>query len=65
MIFSMEIQKKTKIVATIGPVTCSEEKLIELLNAGLNVMRLNFSHADFAEHQIKVDNLKRSHRKNR
>ena len=56
----MEIPKKTKIVATIGPVTASEEKLTELLNAGLNVMRLNFSHADFAEHQIKIDNLKKA-----
>ena len=54
----MEIQKKTKIVATIGPATSSEEKLAALLQAGLNVMRVNFSHGDFAEHQIKVDNLR-------
>ena len=56
----MEIQKKTKIVATIGPVTSSTEKLAELLEAGLNVMRLNFSHGDFAEHQVKIDNLKKA-----
>ena len=54
----MDIQKKTKIVATIGPVTSSAEKLAELLEAGLNIVRLNFSHGDFAEHQKKVDNLK-------
>ena len=54
----METQKKTKIVATIGPATTSEEKLTELLKAGLNVARLNFSHGDFAEHQVKLDNLK-------
>jgi pyruvate kinase len=53
----MKIQKKTKIVATIGPSTSSEEKLAALLKAGLDVARLNFSHGDFAEHQIKVDNL--------
>jgi pyruvate kinase len=35
----------------------SEEKLAALLKAGLDVMRINFSHGDFAEHQIKVDNL--------
>lgn len=51
--------KKTKIVCTIGPATSSEEKLTELLKAGMNVMRLNFSHGDFAEHQGKVDNIRR------
>ena len=56
----MELHKKTKIVATIGPATASTEKLEELLKAGLNVMRLNFSHGDFAEHQAKIDNLKKA-----
>ncbi|MFW0054137.1 MAG: pyruvate kinase, partial [Arsenophonus endosymbiont of Dermacentor nuttalli] len=42
--------KKTKIVCTIGPKTESEEKLSQLLDAGMNVMRLNFSHGDHAEH---------------
>jgi pyruvate kinase len=51
--------KKTKIVCTIGPVATSEEKLTALLKNGMNVMRLNFSHGDFAEHQEKVDNLKK------
>ncbi|MEI7689191.1 MAG: pyruvate kinase [Candidatus Nomurabacteria bacterium] len=50
--------KKTKIVATIGPVTTSVEMLSKLLKGGLNVMRLNFSHGDFKEHQEKVDNFK-------
>lgn len=50
--------KKTKIVATIGPATESEEMLKKLLDKGLNVMRLNFSHGDFAEHQKRVDNLR-------
>jgi len=48
--------KKTKIVATIGPATSSEDMLIKLLQEGLNVIRVNFSHGDFAEHQVKVDN---------
>jgi len=56
----MEIQKKTKIVATIGPATESEEKLSALLKAGLNVMRINFSHGDFVEHQRKVDNFRKA-----
>lgn len=52
--------KKTKIVCTIGPVTESEEALTKLLKAGMNVMRINFSHGDFKEHQVKVDNLKKA-----
>jgi pyruvate kinase len=53
------MDKKVKIVCTIGPATESTEKLTELVNAGMNVMRLNFSHGDFAEHQNRVDNLKK------
>ncbi|MBA3550602.1 pyruvate kinase [Patescibacteria group bacterium] len=60
----MNVQnKKTKIVATIGPVTKSEEMLSQLLKAGFNIMRLNFSHGDFEEHQIKVDNLRKAIKK--
>jgi len=50
--------KKTKIVATIGPRTESAEMLSKMIDAGMNVMRLNFSHGDFAEHQNRVDNLR-------
>ena len=53
------MRKKTKIVATIGPATESEEMLTKLVLSGLNVMRLNFSHGDFAEHQKKVDNFRK------
>ena len=52
------LQKRTKIVCTIGPATESKEKLEALLKAGMNVMRLNFSHGDFKEHQARVDNLR-------
>lgn len=51
--------KKTKIVCTIGPATESVEKLNALVDAGMNVMRLNFSHGDFAEHQVRVDNIRK------
>ncbi len=49
--------KKTKIVCTIGPATESQPALEKLLKAGMNVMRLNFSHGDFNEHQGRVNNL--------
>ena len=37
---------RTKIVATIGPATCSPEKIAQLAEAGVSVFRLNFSHGD-------------------
>ena len=55
----MNLGKKTKIVCTIGPATESEEKLLALVEGGMNVMRLNFSHGDFAEHQNRIENLKK------
>lgn len=42
--------RKTKIVATVGPASRSPEKLRELILAGANVFRLNFSHGSHAEH---------------
>ena len=38
--------RKTKIVATIGPATSSEEMIEKLIKAGVNVFRFNFSHGD-------------------
>lgn len=52
--------KKTKIVATIGPATSKEEILTKLLLNGMNVIRLNFSHGDFSEHQERVDNFRKA-----
>lgn len=51
-------QKKTKIVATIGPASESKSQLTKLMKAGMNVARLNFSHGDFEEHGARVDNIK-------
>lgn len=51
------MMKKTKIVATIGPATESVEMLTKLVESGMNVMRLNFSHGDFSEHQVRVNNI--------
>jgi len=50
--------KKTKIVCTIGPKTESVEKLTQLVDAGMNVMRLNFSHGDFEEHGTRIKNFR-------
>jgi pyruvate kinase len=51
--------RKTKIICTIGPVSESEDKLKELLLAGMNVARFNFSHGDHAEHQAKLERAKK------
>ncbi|MED1203214.1 pyruvate kinase [Heyndrickxia acidicola] len=50
--------KKTKIVCTIGPASESVEMLEKLMNAGMNVARLNFSHGDFEEHGARINNIR-------
>ena len=49
------IMKKTKIVATIGPVSANKEVLKGMIQAGLNVVRLNFSHGSHDDHSSVVD----------
>ena len=50
-----EIMSKTKIVCTIGPASESKEMLTKLVKAGMNVMRLNFSHGTHEEHEEKIN----------
>ncbi|WP_102345305.1 pyruvate kinase [Bacillus sp. Marseille-P3661] len=50
--------RKTKIVCTIGPASESTDTLIELINSGMNVARLNFSHGDFEEHGARIRNIR-------
>lgn len=49
--------RKTKIICTIGPASESEEKLRELMLAGMNVARFNFSHGSHEEHKKKFDRV--------
>lgn len=49
---------KTKIVCTLGPSSRSVEMLENLLRAGMNVARFNFSHGTHAYHQETLDNLR-------
>jgi len=46
--------RRAKIVCTLGPATDSAERLGELLDAGMDVARLNFSHANAAEHARRL-----------
>ena len=50
--------RKTKIVGTIGPASQSEEMLTKLVNAGLNVTRINFSHGGYEENGEKIETIK-------
>ncbi len=49
---------KTKIVCTIGPASHSREVMEQLVLAGMNVARLNFSHGDFSGHRDVITNLR-------
>lgn len=51
--------RKTKIVCTIGPATESEEMLRKMMQAGMNVARINFSHGGYEENKEKIENIKR------
>ena len=49
------ILRKTKIVATLGPASTSEEMIARLITAGVNVVRLNFSHGTAEEHILRAE----------
>ena len=49
---------KTKIVCTIGPASNSPETLKQMILAGMNIARLNFSHGEFSSHKAVIDNIR-------
>lgn len=52
--------KKTKIVCTIGPASESIDTLVKLIESGMNVARLNFSHGDYGEHGARIENIRKA-----
>ncbi|HAL17185.1 MAG TPA: pyruvate kinase [Anaerolineaceae bacterium] len=56
---STPMHRKAKIVATIGPSSQEEPVLRRLIEAGIDVARLNFSHGTHAEHQEKIERIRR------
>lgn len=52
------IQKKTKIIATVGPACNTEEKLLELARSGADVFRLNFSHGSHELHMQVIQHIR-------
>jgi pyruvate kinase len=53
---------KTKLVCTIGPASESPEMMLKMINAGMNIARLNYSHGDFAGHAQVVKDLRNAAR---
>ncbi len=51
----MPTRKKTKIVATLGPACSTKEVIKDMIDAGVNVFRINFSHADYADVKERID----------
>lgn len=50
--------RKTKIICTIGPASESKEMMKKLVENGMNIIRLNFSHGDFEEHGNRIKNIR-------
>lgn len=51
-------KQKTKLVATIGPASASQGVMEKMINAGMNVARINFAHGDFQGHKQVIDSLR-------
>ncbi len=52
------MEKKTKIICTIGPASESKDMMKKLIANGMDMMRLNFSHGDFEEHGQRIRNIR-------
>ncbi|MEY4444558.1 MAG: hypothetical protein RL301_637 [Actinomycetota bacterium] len=51
--------RRAKIVCTMGPAVEAEDKLREIIQAGMNVARLNLSHGDYSEHKTRYDRVRK------
>jgi len=58
------IFKRTKILATLGPITSTPEMITDLISAGTNGFRLNFSHGDYAERDDQINWIREASLKN-
>src|SRR5690606_23154999 len=54
----MPNRKKTKIVATLGPATSTKEVIKQMMEAGVNVFRINFSHADYDDVKERIQMIR-------
>src|SRR5579871_5716176 len=54
----MRRQRRTKVIATIGPASSTPEMLTQLFQAGADIFRLNFSHGAHAEHAARIEMIR-------
>ncbi len=54
------MRTRTKIICTLGPATSGYEKILQLIDAGMNVARINMSHGSYDKHKEMIDNLKKA-----
>lgn len=59
MIKTDHLVRRTKIIATLGPATDAPEVLNKIITAGVNVVRLNFSHGPHEDHQKRIENVRK------
>ncbi len=57
------MKRRTKIIATIGPASSSTTVLCRMINAGMDVARLNFSHGSYANHKTLLKNIRQCAKK--
>ena len=56
---NIDLKRRTKIVATIGPSTQSDEVITDLIKAGVTTFRLNFSHGDHKDHAERIKTIRK------
>ena len=52
------MNRRARIVCTLGPATYSAEAIADLIDAGMNVARMNFSHGDHADHKVVYERVR-------
>ncbi len=60
---NIDLKRRTKIVATIGPATQTEEVITDLIKAGVTTFRLNFSHGDHKDHEERIKTIRKVSKK--
>ncbi len=58
------LSKQTKIVCTLGPSSENYDVILKLAKEGMNIVRLNFSHGSYPEHQAKIDTVRKVEKEN-
>ena len=51
--------RKTKIICTLGPAVDSDERITQIINAGMDCARLNFSHGTHEEQEVRLNRVRR------